>query len=97
LSTCGSCRSTEPDAFFDDQLGAMISATTTINSIGLSNISRAPGTRTAATAVACVQNLLHVTNCESQPVLGGAQRGIAFVPFRSLGFGVTGRTRPPAT
>jgi aryl-alcohol dehydrogenase-like predicted oxidoreductase len=43
------------------------------------------------TAVACVQNLFHVTNRASQPVLEECtRRGIAFVPFGSLGFGVKG-------
>ena len=87
-------RNTEPDAFFDDQLGAMISARDDglINSIGLSNISRAHLVHALqATAVACVQNLFHVTNRESQPVLEECtRRGIAFVPFGSLGFGVKG-------
>jgi len=43
------------------------------------------------TSIACVQNLFHVTNRASQPVLEECMgRGIAFVPFGSLGFGVTG-------
>ena len=87
-------RNAEPDAFFDDQLGAMISARDDglINSIGLSNISLAHLVHALqATAVACVQNLFHVTNRESQPVLEECtRRGIAFVPFGSLGFGVKG-------
>jgi pyridoxine 4-dehydrogenase len=87
-------RNGEPDAFFDDQLGAMISARDggLINSIGLSNISRAHLLRALqVTNVACVQNLFHVTNRESQPVLEECtRRGIAFVPFGSLGFGGTG-------
>jgi aryl-alcohol dehydrogenase-like predicted oxidoreductase len=38
-----------------------------------------------------VQNFFHVTNRASQPVLEECtRRGIAFVPFGSLGFGVTG-------
>jgi pyridoxine 4-dehydrogenase len=87
-------RTAEPDAFFDDQLGAMISARHDglINSIGLSNISRAHLLHALkVTAIACVQNLYHVANRESQPVLEECTRqGIAFVPFGSLGFGVTG-------
>jgi pyridoxine 4-dehydrogenase len=87
-------RYAEPDAFFDDQLSAMTSARDDglINSIGLSNISRAHLLRSLqVTAIACVQNLFHVTNRESQPVLDECtRRGIAFVPFGSLGFGVTG-------
>ena len=43
------------------------------------------------TTVACVQNLFQVTSRASQPVLEECtRRGIAFVPFGSLGFGVTG-------
>ncbi len=87
-------RNSEPDAFFDDQLGAMISARDDglINSIGLSNISRSHLLRALQmTAIACVQNLFHVTNRASQPVLEECTgQGIAFVPFGSLGFGVTG-------
>jgi aryl-alcohol dehydrogenase-like predicted oxidoreductase len=87
-------RSEEPNAFFDDQLGAMITARDDglINSIGLSNISHAHLLHALqVTALACVQNLFHVTNRESQPVLEECtRRGIAFVPFGSLGFGATG-------
>jgi aryl-alcohol dehydrogenase-like predicted oxidoreductase len=87
-------RSAEPDPLFDDQLGAMISARDDglINSIGLSNISGAHLLHALqATPIACVQNLFHVTNRASQPVLEECtRRGIAFVPFGSLGFGVTG-------
>ena len=87
-------RNAEPDALFDEQLGAMISARDDglINSIGLSNISRAHLLHALqATPIACVQNLFHVANRASQPVLDECtRRGIAFVPFGSLGFGVTG-------
>ena len=87
-------RSTEPDAFFDDQLGAMIAARDVglISSIGLSNITRAHLLRALqVTPIACVQNFFHVTNRASQPVLEECtRRGIAFVPFGSLGFGDTG-------
>jgi pyridoxine 4-dehydrogenase len=87
-------RSTEPDAFFDDQLGAMISARDDglINSIGLSNIARAHLLRALqVTPIACVQNFFQVTNRASQPVLEECtRREIAFVPFGSLGFGGTG-------
>ena len=87
-------RNAEPDAFFDDQLGAMISARDDglINSIGLSNISLPHLLRALqVTAIACVQNLFHPTNRASQPVLEECTRlGIAFVPFGSLGFGETG-------
>jgi pyridoxine 4-dehydrogenase len=87
-------RNAEPDAFFDDQLGAMISARDDgiIGSIGLSNISRAHLLLALqVTDVACVQNFFHVANRASQPVLEECtRRGIAFVPFGSLGFGATG-------
>ncbi|HEV7526179.1 MAG TPA: aldo/keto reductase [Acidimicrobiia bacterium] len=87
-------RNTEPDSFFDDQIGAMIAARDDglIQSIGLSNVSRAHLTRALQmTDVACVQNFFHVASRESQPVLEECtRRGIAFVPFGSLGFGVTG-------
>ena len=87
-------RNSEPDGFFDDQLGAMISARDEglINSIGLSNISVTHLLRSLQlTDVACVQNLFHAANRASQPVLEECtRRGIAFVPFGSLGFGVTG-------
>jgi aryl-alcohol dehydrogenase-like predicted oxidoreductase len=87
-------RSAEPDAFFDDQLGAMIAARDVglISSIGLSNITRAHLLRALqVTPIACVQNFFQVTNRSSQPVLEEcASRGIAFVPFGSLGFGDTG-------
>jgi aryl-alcohol dehydrogenase-like predicted oxidoreductase len=83
-----------PDAFFDDQLGAMVAARDDglINAIGLSNITRAHLLRALeVTAIVCVQNLFHVTNRESEPVLEECtRRGIAFVPFGSLGFGATG-------
>src|SRR6478672_9058642 len=65
-------RNSEPDALFDDQLGAMISARDDglINSIGLSNISHAHLLRALkVTAIACVQNFFHVANRTSQPVL----------------------------
>ena len=87
-------RNGKPDAFFDDQLGAMVSARDDglIRSIGLSNITRAHLRRALpVTAIACVQNLFQVTNRESPPVLEECtRRGIAFVPFGSLGFGATG-------
>jgi aryl-alcohol dehydrogenase-like predicted oxidoreductase len=63
-----------------------------ISSIGLSNVSHAQLLRALQlTAIACVQNIFHVTNRASLPVLEECtRRGIAFVPFGSLGFGVTG-------
>ena len=84
----------EPDGFFDDQLAAMIAARDDglIKAIGLSNIT-VPHLLHAlgVTDIACVQNEFHLANRVSQPVLDEcAPRGIAFVPFASLGFGVTG-------
>ena len=87
-------RSTEPDAFFDDQLGAMIAARDVglISAIGLSNVTPAHLSRALqVTPIACVQNFFQATNRASQPVLEECtRRGIAFVPFGSLGFGDTG-------
>jgi len=87
-------RGTGPDAFFDDQVGAMVSARDDglITSIGLSNITRAHLLRALqVTDIACVQNLFHAANRASQPVLEECtRRGIAFVPFGSLGFGASG-------
>ncbi|MGH3766420.1 MAG: oxidoreductase [Pseudonocardiaceae bacterium] len=87
-------RDTGPDAFFDDQLDAMISARDDglIKSIGLSNV-RLPHLLHALrfTEVACVQNAYHLANRLSQPVLEECtRRRIAFVPFAPLGFGVSG-------
>ena len=79
--------------FFDDQLGAMMSArddgliTGSVSATFLAHLLHA----LQVTAIACVQNLFHVANRESQPVFEECtRRGIAFVPFGSLGFGVTG-------
>jgi pyridoxine 4-dehydrogenase len=87
-------RDTAPDAFFDDQLATMIAARTDglIGAVGLSNITL-PHLRRAlqTTEIACVQNLFHLADRTSQPVLDECtKRGIAFVPFGSLGFGGTG-------
>jgi diketogulonate reductase-like aldo/keto reductase len=87
-------RDTGPDAFFDDQLAAMISARDDglIGAIGLSNITL-PHLLHAlqATEVACVQNAYHLANRRSQPVLDECcRRAIAFVPFAPLGFGQSG-------
>jgi aryl-alcohol dehydrogenase-like predicted oxidoreductase len=83
-----------PDAFFDDQLAAMIAARDDglIKRIGLSNIATAHLLHALqATEIACVQNEFHLGNRASQPVLEECtRRGIAFVPFASLGFGVRG-------
>ena len=84
----------EPDAFFDDQLAAMIAARDDglIKAIGLSNITPAHLLHALqVTDVASVQNEFHLANRVSQPVLDECtRRGIAFVPFASLGFGVPG-------
>jgi len=84
----------EPDDFFDDQLAAMIAARDDglITAIGLSNITSAHLLHALrVTDVACVQNEFHLANRVSQPVLDECtRRGIAFVPFASLGFGVPG-------
>jgi pyridoxine 4-dehydrogenase len=84
----------EPDAFFDEQLAAMIAARDDglITAIGLSNITSAHLLHALqVTDVACVQNEFHLGNRASQPVLDEcARRGIAFVPFASLGFGAPG-------
>jgi pyridoxine 4-dehydrogenase len=87
-------RASSPDAFFDDQLAAMIAARDDglIASIGLSNITLEHLLcALRVTDIACVQNALHVTSRGSQPVLDEcARRRIAFVPFASLGFGSAG-------
>jgi aryl-alcohol dehydrogenase-like predicted oxidoreductase len=63
-----------------------------IKAVGLSNITRAHLLRALhVTDVACVQNQYHLGDLASQPVLDECtERGIAFVPFASLGFGVAG-------
>jgi len=87
-------RDTGPDAFFDDQLDAMISARDDglIRAIGLSNITLAHLLHAVRfTEVACVQNAYHLADRRSQPVLEECtRRGIAFVPFAPLGFGQSG-------
>ncbi|MDQ1518530.1 MAG: pyridoxine 4-dehydrogenase [Actinomycetota bacterium] len=87
-------RDTGPDAFFDDQLDAMISARDDglITAIGLSNITLAHLLHAVRfTEVACVQNAYHLANRLSQPVVEECtRRGIAFVPFAPLGFGQSG-------
>jgi pyridoxine 4-dehydrogenase len=84
----------EPDAFFDDQLAAMIAARDDglITAIGLSNITSAHLLHALrVTDVTCVQNEFHLGSRGSQLVLDECtRRGIAFVPFASLGFGVPG-------
>ena len=89
-------RDTEPDAFFDDQLDAMITARDDglIESIGLSNVTLAHLLHALqVTEIACVQNYYHIADRRSQPVLDECtHRGIAFVPFAPLGFGQSGAT-----
>jgi pyridoxine 4-dehydrogenase len=80
-----------PDAFFDDQLAAMLSARDDglIAAIGLSNATLAHVLHALrSTELACVQNLFHLANRRSQSVLDEcSRRNIAFVPFFPLGFG----------
>jgi aryl-alcohol dehydrogenase-like predicted oxidoreductase len=87
-------RSSGPDAYFDDQLAAMIAARDDglIASIGLSNITLAHLLYAVrVTEIACVQNAFHLSNLTSQSVLDECtRRRIAFVPFASLGFGASG-------
>jgi aryl-alcohol dehydrogenase-like predicted oxidoreductase len=87
-------RDTGPDTFFDDQLGAMIAARDDglIGAVGLSNITAAHLLHALQTTeIACVQNLFHLADRASQPVLDECmKRHIAFVPFGSLGFGGNG-------
>jgi aryl-alcohol dehydrogenase-like predicted oxidoreductase len=83
-----------PDAFFDDQLRAMISARDDglIASIGLSNVSLEHLLHALRFSdIACVQNAFDPTNRDSQPVLDECtRRGIAFVPYAPLGSGAKG-------
>ncbi|HEV2255326.1 MAG TPA: aldo/keto reductase [Streptosporangiaceae bacterium] len=78
-----------PDARFDDQLAALVQARDEglIAGVGLSNVSL-DQLRHAAdrTEIACVQNLFHLADRGSAPVLAEClRRGIAFVPFCPLG------------
>jgi pyridoxine 4-dehydrogenase len=78
------------DDRFDDQLAAMVAARDEglIAGIGLSNCSLGQLQRAVdLTAIACVQNLFHLADRRSAPVLEECQsRGIAFVPFCPLGW-----------
>ncbi|MCU1459848.1 MAG: aldo/keto reductase [Actinomycetia bacterium] len=83
-----------PDAFFDDQLAAMISARDDglIAAVGLSNVTL-PHVLHALrfTELACVQNAFHLANRRSRSVLDECtRRNIAFVPFAPLGSGRAG-------
>jgi pyridoxine 4-dehydrogenase len=77
------------DARFDDHLAAMIRARDEglIAGIGLSNVSLEQLRHAAdRTEIVCVQNLFHLADRGSGPVLRECtRRGIAFVPFCPLG------------
>ena len=77
------------DARFDDQLAAMVAAREEglIAGVGLSNVSLGQLQHAAdRTQIACVQNLFHLADRGSAPVLQEClRRGIAFVPFCPLG------------
>jgi pyridoxine 4-dehydrogenase len=79
------------DAFFDDQLAAMIAAREEglIAGVGLSNVNVAHLRRALdITDIVCVQNLLNLADLSSLPVLRECTDWeIAFVPFFSLGAG----------
>jgi pyridoxine 4-dehydrogenase len=87
-------RASEPDAYFDDQLAALMWARDEglVASIGLSNVTLEQLQHALRfTDIACVQNAFHLLNRSSQPVLDECERrGIAFVPFAPLGSGGTG-------
>jgi pyridoxine 4-dehydrogenase len=77
------------DTRFDDQLAAMVQARDEglIAGIGLSNVSLEQLRHAAdGTEIVCVQNLFHLADRGSTPVLAECiRRGIAFVPFCPLG------------
>ena len=77
------------DARLDDQLAAMVQARDEglIAGVGLSNVSLEQLRRAAdGTEIVCVQNLFHLADRGSAPVLQECiRRGIAFVPFCPLG------------
>jgi pyridoxine 4-dehydrogenase len=77
------------DARFDDQLAAMVQARDDglIAGVGLSNVSLEQLRHAAdGTEIVCVQNLFHLADRGSTPVLAECtRRGIAFVPFCPLG------------
>lgn len=78
------------DARFDDQLAAMVQACDDglIAGVGLSNVSLEQLRHAAdGTEIACVQNLFHLADRGSTPILQECiRRGIAFVPFGPLGW-----------
>jgi pyridoxine 4-dehydrogenase len=88
------------DARFDDQLAAMVAARDhgLIAGIGLSNVSLEQLRHAAAgTEIVCVQNLFHLADRRSTPLLEDCLRhGIAFVPFCPLGW-PRGRDNPVLT
>jgi pyridoxine 4-dehydrogenase len=82
------------DAFFEDQLAAMVQAREVglIEGVGLSNITVSHLRRALeVTDIVCVQNLLNPADLSSLPVLRACtETEIAFVPFFSLGAGACG-------
>lgn len=88
------------DARFDDQLAAMVAARDEglIAGVGLSNVGLEQLQHAAAgTRIVCVQNLFHLADRRSAPVLEECRsRGIAFVPFCPLGW-PRGRDNPVLT
>jgi pyridoxine 4-dehydrogenase len=78
------------DARFDDQLAAMVAARDEglIAGIGLSNVSLGQLQHAVTgTEIACVQNLFHLADRSSAPLLQECRaRAIAFVPFCPLGW-----------
>jgi len=86
-------RASPPDALFDDQLQAMVSARDDglIGAVGLSNVSPAHLLHALRYVdVACVQNSFSPADRTSGIVLEECtRRGIAFAPFAPLGFGST--------
>ena len=87
-------RGGDTDALFEDQLAVMVAARDEglIGAVGLSNVSLQQLVHAVtATDIACVQNLYHVADRRSEPMLEEcARRGIAFVPFWPLGAGAQG-------
>ena len=79
-----------PDARFDDQLGALVTAHEKglIGGIGISNVSHAHLMRALEiTEIVCVQNYFNLASRDSLPLLEECRaRQIAFVPFCPLGF-----------
>jgi pyridoxine 4-dehydrogenase len=78
------------DARFDDQVAAMMAARDEglIAGVGLSNVSLEQLRHAlAGTDIVCVQNLFHLADRSSAPVLDEClTRDIAFVPFCPLGW-----------